>query len=148
MTYKNIIELFEQIATSHMQLKGFGSGELWEVNGDPKNSGKYPELWIVPVSSAILDSGNTYTFRTLVYDRVYRGEDNELDVLSDTHQMLTDVIRIIKYNSDEYDLIGSTQLEPFTERFDDAVSGWSTLIQLQVQFPTNYCDIPLETPII
>lgn len=146
-TYNNIVADLQQIAADHKQIKFFGTGELWEVNGDPKNSGEYAQLWMVPVSATLSPQTMTYQIRLLCFDLVNKGEDNENDVLSDTLQILADVVRIFRYRADngdidEYSVPFDPFMEPFTERFADDVAGWSGIVQVEVPLYSNDCNIP------
>lgn len=145
MTYNQIVDLLANIAVAHKQLKGFGAGELWEINGDPKNSGIYPELWLVPVNAVAKLNTIEHTVRLLVYDLVNKDETNENDVLSDALQILLDVVKVLRYESDNYTLLNEPTLEPFTERFDDEVSGWSAEFVIEVNFANNDCDMPMDS---
>ncbi len=144
LTYNNLIQLFTNIATAHKQLKSFGNGELWEINGDPKNSGVYPEAWLVPVNTIVRTQTIEYTVRLLVYDLVNKDESNENEVLSDTLQILSDITKVFRYESDNFNLLNDPTFEPFTERFDDEVTGWSAEFVIEVNFPSNDCDMPLN----
>jgi hypothetical protein len=146
-TYNQIVDELNQIATDHKQINYFGSGELWEVNGDPKNPGVYPQLWMTPVSASLGPQTITYTVRLLCFDLVNKGENNENDVLSDTLQILSDVVRIFRFRAsnddyEEYSIAFDPFMEPFTERFADDVSGWSGTVQIEAGLFSNDCNIP------
>lgn len=146
-TYNQIISDLRGIARSHAQVASFGDGELWEANGNPRNAGSYPELWCVPVSAEVGENTLVYTLRLLCYDLVSPGEENERDVLSDTLQVLSDVVRTLRWNADaheEYAVLGSPLMEPFTERLSDSVSGWSGEVRLEVSLGPNDCDVPTD----
>lgn len=144
MTYNNLVDLMANIAVAHKQLRGFGSGELWEIEGNPKNSGVYPELWMVPTSATARENTVEHTIRLLVYDLVHKDETNENDVLSDSLQILLDIVKVLRYESDNYTLLNEPIFEPFTERFSDEVSGWSAEFVIEVNFPNNDCDMPMD----
>ena len=84
----------------------------------------------------------------MIFDLVKRGDiDNSqtTEVWSDTEQILNDVIKIIKKNSNDYDLIGDPTLGPFMEEFTDWVTGWKADIVIESELNSNFCDIPASS---
>lgn len=59
---------------------------------------------------------------------IFLGNDNEIDVLNTQHAVLNRAYEIIKHGSLAYDLYmveGTANLEPFTERFENYMAGWT-----------------------
>jgi hypothetical protein len=59
---------------------------------------------------------------------IFLGNDNEIDVLNTQHAVLNRAYEIIKHGSLAYDLFmveGTASLEPFTERFENYMAGWT-----------------------
>ena len=59
---------------------------------------------------------------------IFLGNDNEIDVLNTQHAVLNRAYEIIKHGSLAYDLFmveGTANLEPFTERFENYMAGWT-----------------------
>ena len=59
---------------------------------------------------------------------IFLGNDNEIDVLNTQHAVLNRAYEIIKHGSLSYDLFmveGTANLEPFTERFENYMAGWT-----------------------
>lgn len=59
---------------------------------------------------------------------LFLGNDNEIDVLNTQHAVLNRAYEIIKHGSLSYDLFmveGTASLEPFTERFENYMAGWT-----------------------
>ena len=59
---------------------------------------------------------------------IFLGNDNEIDVLNTQHAVLNRAYEIIKHGSLAYDLYmveGTASLEPFTERFENYMAGWT-----------------------
>ena len=62
-------------------------------------------------------------------DRVLPGEENEQEVMSDTIQVLLDFVAYFRQlHTTDLNIQPSVTLEPFTERFDDKVSGHSCVL--------------------
>ena len=142
ITYNNIITLFNNIAVAHKQLKDFGTGESWEVEGHIKPGIIYPLLWVIPISSQTTSNTQERTFTLLVMGQVKKDKSDEQEILSDCELILNDVIKIFRNESDNYDLIGEPILFPFKEDFGDWITGWRADVQIQTDLNNNYCDIP------
>jgi len=59
---------------------------------------------------------------------IFLGNDNEIDVLNTQHAVLNRAYEIMKHGSLAYDLFmveGTASLEPFTERFENYMAGWT-----------------------
>lgn len=142
ITHNGIVKLLEDIADNHYQINGYGFGDVWEyLASDTK---KTPCLWGVLNGSNRNGKELTLNYTLLVFDQVKRDESNENNVLSDTYQILTDVLTIL--NSPTYSsqfILGvSNSMQDFTERFDNAVSGWSVEVSFRIPFDNDICQIP------
>lgn len=144
MTYNQTIALFDNIAAAHKQIKTFGHGEAWEINGIVKPGIIYPIMWIMPIDSQTQDQVKIRTFTLFVFGQVKKDKSNETEILSDCEQIIDDVIKLLRNESDEYELIGDPVAVPFKEEFADWSAGWRADIQFQTQFANNPCDVPSE----
>jgi hypothetical protein len=147
-TINNFRSLFNNIATAHKQINSFGFGELWEVEEYMNKDVTYPLLWVQPVNSTTGLQVQTRTFRFLVIDLVSKQEeDNDYttEVWSDTELILNDIIKILRMESDSYNVVGEPLLEPFKEEFSDWTSGWRSDIVIETDLNSNYCDVPAST---
>lgn len=145
MTYNNTIQLFDNIATAHKQINTFGTGELWEVNGIIKPELKGFILWVAPVNTTITDQTTIRTFTVLVMNIVKKDKSDEQEVLSDSEQILIDIIKIFRNEDEAYELVGDPTLFPFKEDFGDWLTGYRTDLVIQTDFNNNYCDLPIAT---
>lgn len=142
MTLNNIKALFQNIATSHYNLNGFGFGKLFEMDGTIKPGMIYKCLWVTPVSSITTDQTQQRTFNVMVLDRVKTDKSNRDQVWSDCEQDLNDVIKILRNESDDYELIGESNIEWVDEVHGDWLAGAGATLVIQTDFNNNYCDIP------
>jgi len=88
-------------------------------------------------------------------DLVSKDESNEEDVLSDTLETIGDVISLLKNQTTSFTTIDdfqtevaispSVSCEPFTERFDNEVSGWTANISIEVGFNASQCSRNVAT---
>lgn len=150
ITYNQLKELFNDFQTRHYQLNDYYFGELAEF-GNSK-SFQYPLLGVVPAQSTLIKgNGATYntiqhTFNIFVADLVKSGEENQMDVLSDTQQILIDLVAEIEqfefFEDNNIEMVTDAVLVPFFERFDDLVGGWNVTLTLVMPNKANPCFAP------
>jgi hypothetical protein len=73
---------------------------------------------------------------------VFLGNDNEIDVLNTQHAVLNRVYDIMKRGSLMYDLFqveGTATLEPFTERFENYLAGWTMTLDIVTPNEMTIC---------
>jgi len=79
---------------------------------------------------------------------------NEIDVFSDTLQTCVDIVSIFRnskwqsdsgldINNQDYVTEGEYTFEPFTERFDNLLTGWVFTLNVTVHNEFQTCDIPV-----
>ena len=146
ITYNQILTTFEGFATAHKQINEFGSGDLWEVIQHNKLSDfTYPLLFVTDKPASLSDGSITMSYDILVMDRAEEGA-MENEVKSDTLLILLDCIAYFeKLYADNWNFvsIGKTSTAtPFTERFDDTLTGWSMGITLKMPLQYDECQIP------
>jgi hypothetical protein len=144
ISHNKIIKLLEYVSINHYQINGFGGGDLWEYLAS--NTPDTPTLWWVLNGSTRDNKEHIFNYSLFVFDLVKRDESNKDEVLSDTHQIMLDVLAIL--NSPTYStqflLNPSNSLDDFTERFDSVVAGWKCDIQIRTMFDNDVCQIPFS----
>ena len=151
MTLNQIIKLFTDIATNHDMIQSFGFGDLWEysANNDGLTKNKRtPTFWAVLEDSTINDNELTLNFSLLFFDTVKKDEFNETEVLSDTLRIAQDVFSILQsptYYS-KFVIVSTSNLQDFTERFDDEVAGWKMTLGIRIQGVDTRCVAPAIVP--
>jgi hypothetical protein len=145
-TLNNLVDLFRNIANAHYNVQYFGFGELWEVDGiTAKQMGNYPVLWVIPTGAIQEENTTVFNFDVYAFDLVKEDESNETKVLSDCIQILQDVVRIIRDESDDYELADfNNNFQPFTEKFNERCTGWFVSIGVRVAFDATQCEIPAD----
>jgi hypothetical protein len=154
-TYNNVIDTLEQLGTNHYQIKTVSKGDIWEM--DLEKNTLYPLMHINFLNVQASKSQMIYNFQVFVMDLVEEDESNEQDVLSDTLQICTDIIATFKsgeslylYNAEHgeearYFVDDDFTIEPFTERFDNSVTGFVFEIPIIIEQPYDSCFIPQPT---
>jgi len=142
MTLRQIVQLFENIATAHKGINDFHFGELWTIEEKMNGNVKYPLLIVSPISYSTQEQVKERSFHFLVCDIPNKDKSNNTNILSETETILDDVIKILRKESDDYELIGDPQLFPFEEEHSDWVSGTRSELTIRTNFASNYCDVP------
>lgn len=144
ITLKVLNSIFEDIATNHALINAYGLGDPWEITAETVQY--YPLFWVEVLPGTFGSNLITYNFRLMVCDLVHKDESNELDVQSDTIQVLWDIVKLLKDNYEDFffDLSTSNTATPFTEEFDDEVTGWYLDISITVPRIFGSCDVPTK----
>ena len=73
---------------------------------------------------------------------IFRGNNNEQDILNTQLAVLNKLVMVLRkgtlYN-DQYQLNGDATLEPFYERFDNRLAGWSATFDVFVKNDITIC---------
>ena len=161
-TYNNLIDKLISIGEKHEQISTVTTGDIFDI--DLQKNTKYALMHINPVNVVAGTYGLTYNFQIFVMDLVEPGSSNssprnynsnEQQVYSTTLQICIDLISIFrnsKYQSENNDDIndpiyfteGDYTLEPFTERFDQSVSGFVFQIGILADNSFQTCNIPMQ----
>lgn len=73
---------------------------------------------------------------------IFRGNNNEQDILNTQLAVLNKLVMILRKGtlySDQYQLDGDATLEPFYERFDNRLAGWSATFNVFVKNDITIC---------
>jgi len=153
-TYNNVIDTIVCLSDAHKEIQTTTTGDIWDV--DLEKNTKFPLCHINPVDVEISMSKKTFNFQVFVMDIVDEKGDNEQEVLSDTLQILTDLIALLKHGENTYTydaahgeepryyIDNDFRCEPFNERFDNSVSGWVIDLGIIVESVLDSCDIPID----
>ena len=161
VTLKNIIDDFSDIATNHYLINSFHSGFLDEVDINKLDQADFPILYCEP-GTATIDMGVlTYSFTIFVLDMLKEDLTNRNAVWTNTLQTTQDVVAEFRQNlalqtsggdngkkfsyvPDEAVLELPITTEPFTARFANILTGFSTSMSIQVNNANNLCNAPIE----
>jgi hypothetical protein len=135
---KQVLDIFKEISHRHNQIKAYGQGDIWELQAIKRN---YPLLW-VDLENAVFER-DTVDLNMICYVMDLASEKNELNVQSQMLYIARDIQLML---IDEYELIeeDTTQVTPFTENFDDSVSGVFFQFQVKLSYTYGECDIPKD----
>ena len=159
-SYNNVIDALKCVAITHGMVNNVSSGTVDEV--DISANSVYPLVHIVPGNVTAGVHNLTFNFNVLAMDLVKdtpanddknplkNTDGNNQQVLSDTMQILIDIIAQYKNGlmlgvQQNEGIFGQADdkdftLEPFTERFDQVVSGWNCAFSVTVPGTYFACD--------
>ena len=152
-TYNNLIDTLKELGEKHHQISTTTTGDIYDI--DLEKNTLYPLMHINPINVTTASFGLTYNFQIFVMDLVEPDNANEQDVYNDVLQTCIDIISIFRNSKWQAQLTldidapvyfteGDYTLEPFTERFDQAVTGWVFQIGIVVANDFQSCEIPME----
>ena len=162
INFKTVHDNFRLLADHHKQLNSFGFGSLedlsyWTESRDKEDnptfeSPFFPLLYVVPNIATQAFGYIEYEFDVIVMDIIERDLINQVDILSDTNQILDDVISQFRlsidnnlggFNRDFY-LDDSVICTPFLEKYSDLTGGWAGQLKIKVMTPLDRCDAAFE----
>ena len=157
-SYNNVIDTLKCVGEQHLNIHTVTSGDLWTL--DLEKNTLYPLFHINPVNVTVGMNTRSFNFQLFVMDLVEPDESNEQEVLSDCLEIMNDIIAIYKHGEilysydaaageeQRYFIDNDFTIEPFTERFDNAVTGWVMSFAITVENELNSCNIPIDNTTI
>ena len=157
-SYNNVIDTLTCVGEQHLNIHSVTSGDIWEI--DLEKNTLFPLFHINPVNVTVGMNTRTFNFQLFVMDLVEPDESNEQEVLSDCLEIMNDIIAIYKHGEilysydaaageeQRYFIDNDFTIEPFTERFDNAVTGWVMSFAITVENELNSCNIPIDNTTI
>lgn len=156
-TFDNVVDRLLSICRFHPMVHQAETGDAWEISHG--GNVVYPLCMVVPTGINALEKEVRYNFNLICMDLVEPGENNEKRVLSQTSDILLDIVAYYRrggsafltapgmpnykdtathyrYTNDA-DIVFN--LEPFTEKFDDNVAGWNMQFSVTMVHDYSVC---------
>ena len=153
-SYNQLIEEFKLFSDAHFQLKDFGSGPTSDIGVSRKM--EFPYMWITHRTPSSISVGNkiqipdmVLTF--IVVDQINNQDnyldingvnsDNQQEILSDTLQIVQDLINYISLNLGNRGvklMENQVSIEPTYDDTDDRVTGWVVDLTLRLKHLNCY----------
>jgi hypothetical protein len=125
-------------------------GDIYDVDLDKQTM--YPLTHIISNNAQLTQSQIILNLSILFMDivdeskeqrlNVFDGNDNELDVLNTqlaiANRFTNEVLRGDYFNN--YDIIGTPTAEPFVDRFENKIAGWTLTFDIAVPNDMTVCD--------
>ena len=161
ITYKNIKDDFNTIATNHFLINSFHSGMLDEVDINKLDQSDFPILYVEPGNTNIDKGVMTYTFTVFTMSLIKEDLSNRDEVWDTMLQIMQDIIAEFRQNlsvqtsggdsgkkfsyvPNEVVLNMPINAEPFTVRFSNMLTGWNATFTMQVNNANSLCNAPIE----
>lgn len=163
INFKNIHDDLQLMALNHKQINSFGLGDtdqlsFWTQIRDKEDNPTFeppvfPLLYIVPSNCINNLQYKTWDMNLVMMDIVDRDLTNQVDVLSDTLQILQDVISQYRlsvlptygcYDS-YYDALGNVEMTPFMEEYTDLTNGWTGVLKFTTVTALDRCAAAFNT---
>ena len=170
-TYNNVINTLCRLGEYHYQISTVSVGDIFDINLEKME--KLPLLHINPVNVTTGDSELIYNFQLFICDLVSEKDDwqvkqnelltklidaknNEQQVWNQTLEICTDFIGMLRHSSRQslegvddinfplYFTEDQFTIEPFQERFDNLLCGWTFTIGIKVMNDFSTCQIPVN----
>ena len=170
-SYNNVINTLCRLGQYHAQISTVSVGDIWEI--DMSKETLFPLLHVNPTSVQTGDAELVYNFQLFICDLVsekdnwqtYQAEqltklldpkNNEQEVFNQTLAICTDFIGMLRHSTRQslegvddinvpiYFTQDQFSIEPFQERFDNLLCGWTFTIGIKVMNDFDTCDIPVS----
>lgn len=155
ITLNNVIKLLKQFADGHGQLNDFGFGDFADIGTSRQM--QHPFMWVNVAPSTVTYNENKTILPILALQVAIMDQTNDQantlnengyesnnvsEILSDTLQILLDLIGEISRNFGKYGIVidGDLSYEPMIDETDDSSNGWLLDISLKLQHSS--CVIP------
>jgi hypothetical protein len=152
VSLKQIIEDLKSIAGNHKQIQSFGFGDITQITMDveSKQEPEYVRLYVIPQPTTFDRNGIIYQLSIICMDKINADYSNQLEVMSDTLLILEDIFTILWQSytnpsgnfSIDYEPQFGSNVQPFLERFETVLAGWTMTINVVQLHDYDRCVIP------
>ena len=149
ITFRQMVDTFETIATKHYQLQSFKSGGLDETDINKLDATDFPLLYVEPQTATVDAQTLTYSFDVIVADLIQNDMSDRDDAYTSTLLIIKDVISQFRqatqtksWAAQRTDIELPVSLEPFTRRFANMLTGWAGTISVVVNTQNALCSVP------
>jgi hypothetical protein len=150
-SYKQVVQLFQDIALSHMAVRQFQVGMFSDIDveTDVHPFQRFPLVFLVPRSSSMDRFGKMILGFSLVVADIARDnvEDLQINTYNNTLLIGQDIMsKIILTSWDEVGIAVETpvRMTPFQEDYNNNLTGWTWEINVIVRSPFDLCNAAFE----
>jgi hypothetical protein len=143
ITREQIAQLLKSISEAYWQIHSYGWGDVPDLLA--REDVIYPFMMVTPSSSTYEEGYVTHTYTISIADRVLKDKANEVNVDSDTHQILLDILsQIDNLMYDDVDVVKGGTIIPFFDNFRHEVTGHFADVGIRVKFAYDSCAVPSD----
>jgi len=145
LTIKQLIKELQELTAAHNQVKSFEYGDFLTIL---KRKVDYTCV-MANVSNATYRQGSNLInlqLNLFVADKTLKGDQNKIDVESNTQQILNDLLGVITRSTrwQEFGYVTTDIPEQkYYDRTPDVVTGWNATISLEIIHKNGFCDVPI-----
>jgi len=148
-SFLDIVNTFKKVCEQHEQVRTFTTGDIFEA--DLETQDVFTKVHLIETGASIDKTTFTFTFDLLVMDLVNAdGSDVEF-TLNRTFLILSDIFREFRTGSalansavtQSITMPETLSCEPFTDRFENLLSGWKGTFNITVQGNNSACQTPI-----
>jgi hypothetical protein len=150
MTLNQIIAAIRRAGENHRMVRTVAVGPEYDLVADGGQD-NYPLVMVFPdvVTMLTPDGPNDnaekiFKFALAVMDRQFENSSNQVEVMSDTHQILEDLISTLRYvyrdSRAAFNL--NDDALPFYDSRGDNVAGWAINLEVRVPYKQDFCAVP------
>lgn len=142
VNYKQILQDFEEIARAHEQINSYGYGDITQITMDVETEVEplYTRMYVVPGDTTLAENELIYNFQIIIADRLEDDYSNQKDLMNDTLEICKDIFTVLYLS--EYESTWGPAVDPFLERFETILGGWTLNLQITQPFDYNRCVLP------
>ena len=148
--YYNLLDKLKTHFDADVIVNTVTQGDIFDV--DLSKQTIFPLLHIMVNNCTLSGNTTTWNISLIAMDvvdiskntsrNIFLGNDNEIDVLNTQHAVLNRAYELMQHGSLAYDLFqveGTASLEPFTERFENYMAGWTMTIDIVTPNEMTIC---------
>jgi hypothetical protein len=142
ISYLQAVNVIKTFADDHLQINRFGFEFKEQMQNLATLNEAYPFLYVVPLASDTITNVNEFEVEIYCVDRLQKDRTNVNYVVSDTNQILNDLVLWLEEGQDDIEIVGTATQTPINNDLLDYVGGWVLRVRLQVE-KIGLCEIPL-----
>jgi hypothetical protein len=142
ISYLQAVNVIKSFADDHLQINRFDFEFKEQMQNLATLNEAYPFLYVVPLASDTITNVNEFEVEIYCVDRLQKDRTNVNYVVSDTNQILNDLVLWLEEGQDDIEIVGTATQTPINNDLLDYVGGWVLRVRLQVE-KIGLCEIPL-----
>ncbi len=151
-TIQDINNALQTIVDNHLTLKSFHTYTIDTLDMDKLNVTDYPLLYGQCTGATMEGGATVFTYEIIVGDLVIEKQQEVItQIYTETYLLLQDVASQFVFNVNQGSEISNAwsfelplNCTPFTARFDNLLTGWSTTFEIKLPTPLNLCIAPYD----
>ncbi len=159
--YYNTLNYFKTIMKNHPQIAHVTQGDVFSI--DDMQFPEYPVGNVLIQDATFGQNTTDYRVQLIVADKhktlenesnprtnkqsiPYYGTDDVVDIHANTLAAINDLTSYTQYKVEGFEIFGDITCEPFVDRFDNGLAGWSATFNLTCHNDKNRCLFFLIAP--